>query len=70
MTRGFRDQYFSFLMEGTVEQFRAAAESLTTALSYGTTLEEAQGIMDAARTDAELLCLLVETQTMHGVGDG
>ena len=68
MIQVFKAQYFSFLMGGTVEDFRAAAESLNTALNHGSTLADAQKSMDEARTEAELLCVLFDNPSLHGLG--
>lgn len=68
MIQVFKDHYFSFLMGGTVEEFRAAAESLNTALTYGATLADAQKSMDDARNEAELLCVLFDNHSLHGIG--
>lgn len=68
MIQVFRDDYFSFLMEGKVEQFQAACESLNAALAYGATLADAQRGMDDARRDAELLCVIFDNVPVHGSG--
>jgi len=68
MIQVFKDQYFSFLMGGTVEEFRAAAESLNVALTYGATPADVQKCMDDARNEAELLCLLFDNPSLHGLG--
>lgn len=66
----FQRDYFAFIMGGTVEEFRTAADSLNAALSYGGTLEEAQKCMDTARDDAELLCVLFDSVPLQGTGTG
>lgn len=68
MIQVFKDHYFSFLMGGKVEELRTAAESLNAALSYGATLEDAQKSMDDARNEAELLCILFDNPSLHGLG--
>lgn len=68
MIHVFKDRYFTFLMGGTVEEFRAAAESLNGALTHGSTLADAQKSMDDARNEAELLCVLFGNPSLHGLG--
>lgn len=64
----FKSHYFSFLMGGTAEEFRAAAKSLDTALCQGATLADAQKSMDDARNEAELLSILFGNPSLHGLG--
>lgn len=68
MTRVFKDHYFSFLMGGTVDEFRAAAEALDSARVQGVSMEDLQKSMDEARTEAELLCVLFANPSLHGLG--
>ncbi len=68
MTQVFKDHYFSFLMGGTVEEFRAAAEALDAARALGASMADLQKSMDTARNEAELLCVLFGNPSLHGLG--
>ena len=66
-TLRFSDSYFAFLMNGKITDFKVAADAMTEAAAAGITLESLQTCMDEAHTQAELLCLLVDSPSLQGL---
>lgn len=59
----FKDAYFAFLLSGRAEDFQSASEAFDAAVKQGVSIETIQSGMDDSHTSAEMLCLVMDSDS-------